>query len=78
MDKVSFFVDGGLGYATGDGIADTMYVGFRPGIKFAVNEKISFVANLSWIGYESVEDTYTNLGLNVGGSDLSFGMYWTF
>ncbi|MBQ7042546.1 MAG: outer membrane beta-barrel protein [Muribaculaceae bacterium] len=78
MDKVSFFVDGGLGYKTGDFEPDQMYVGFRPGIKLAVNDNLGFVAKLGFIGYESIEDVESNYGLNVGGNDLSFGMYWAF
>ena len=35
-------------------------------------------AKLGFIGYESVEDVESNYGINVGGSDLSFGMYWAF
>ena len=68
----------GLGYGTGDFEPDYMYVGFRPGIKLAVNDNLGFVAKLGFIGYESVEDVESNYGINVGGSDLSFGMYWAF
>lgn len=86
MDKVSFFVEGGLGfgsveYADGEWFeksVTTMYVGFRPGMKVAFNDNLGVVAKLGFLGYESVEDSHANYGFNLNGNALSFGMYWAF
>ena len=66
---VSFFVDGGFGIgsaavAVGDGddeevgSAFAFSIGFKPGVKFAVSEKITLVAKLGFLGYEQVKDSY--------------------
>lgn len=87
MGKVSFFVDGGFSYGTteelgADGKAtegvDAFTVGVRPGVKFAVNEKLGLVAKLGYLGYTNVKDSYSAFGFNVSGAALSFGAYWNF
>ena len=87
---VSFFVDGGFGIgsaavAVGDGddeeevgSAFAFSIGFKPGVKFAVSEKITLVAKLGFLGYEQVKDSYSNFGLSVDNNALSLGMYWSF
>lgn len=74
LDAVSFFVDGGLDFEFMDGGND-MWVGLRPGVKFAASDKISFVAQLGSLGYQKSNKSF---GLNINNSALSFGMYWTF
>lgn len=85
---VSFFVDGGVGIgsaavAVGEdneevGSAFAFSIGFKPGVKFAVSEKITLVAKLGFLGYEQVKDSYSNFGLSVDNNALSLGMYWSF
>ena len=87
MDNVSFFVDGGFAFGTKDVMNDitgkkddqtSFKVGVRPGVKFAVNEKLGLVAKLGWLGYETVKDSHDAYGLNVSGAALSFGAYYCF
>lgn len=88
MGNVSFFLDGGFSFGTTEKLdgetgkategQDAFTVGIRPGVKFAVNEKLGLVAKLGWIGYENVKDSYSKFGLNVSGAALSFGAYYCF
>jgi len=91
MGNVSFFLDGGFSFGTKEELVateegkvvategqDAFTVGIRPGVKFAVNEKLGLVAKLGWIGYENVKDSYSKFGLNVSGAALSFGAYYCF
>jgi hypothetical protein len=88
MGNVSFFVDGGFSFGTTEELdpmtgkasegQDAFTIGVRPGVKFAVNEKLGLVAKLGWIGYENVKDSYSAFGFNVSGAALSFGAYYNF
>ncbi len=81
MDKISFFVEGGLGFGStdvGEKTVTSMYVGLRPGMKVAISDNLGFVTKLGFFGYESLEDSYSNYGFNISGNDLSFGVYWAF
>lgn len=82
----SFFVDGGVaigsvGYSNGEWLDESVMaytIGFRPGVKLAVSEKVGLVAKLGFLGWQKVEDSYSSFGLNVNNNALSFGMYWSF
>ena len=82
----SFFVDGGFGvgtsnYANGYKLDDSQtswFVGVRPGIKVALSNKVSLVSHLGWLGYEKVQDSYSNFGFGVDNTAIDFGMYWNF
>lgn len=82
----SFFVDGGVSigsveYSDGNWYDESVMaytIGFRPGVKLAISEKVCFVTKLGFLGYQKVEDSYENYGFNVNNNALSFGMYWSF
>ncbi|MBR5552109.1 MAG: outer membrane beta-barrel protein [Muribaculaceae bacterium] len=83
----SFFVEGGIGIGAtelgidGDILGDSateFYIGFRPGVKVALSEKVGLVAKLGFFGYQHVTDSYSNFGLNINNNSLTFGMYWNF
>jgi hypothetical protein len=86
MGNVSFFVDGGFSFGTTETLVDgkasegqdAFTIGVRPGVKFAVNEKLGLVAKLGWLGYTSVKDSYNAIGINASGAAISFGAYWNF
>ena len=85
-DKVSFFIEGGFGvgyteFADDEFLDDSQiefHIGFRPGVKFEMSDKVGLVAKLGFIGYEKVIDTYEAFGFNVNNNSLSFGMYYNF
>lgn len=80
--KLGFFVDGGFDvgiYKPKHGDSTSVFwIGLRPGLKFAASDKITFVAHLGSLGFRSVQDSYSEFGLNVDNTNLSFGMYWSF
>ncbi len=81
FDKVGFFVDGGVDlgiFKPKNGDSQTsFFVGLRPGVKYAASDKITFVAHLGSFGYKSVQDTYTDFGLNLT-NNIAFGLYYSF
>ena len=83
FDKVNLFVDGTVGYKHEDFAGtktNTFAVGLKPGVAVNLNEKISFVAHVGFLGYENekVKDADKSLntfGVGLDGSNLSFGVY---
>ena len=86
FDKVNLFVDGTVGYQNENyaGVkTNTFGVGLKPGVAVNLNDKLSFVAHVGFLGYENEkvkgDDKSTNsFGLNLNGSNLSFGVYYNF
>ena len=86
FDKVNLFVDGSVGYKHENfaGVkTNTFAVGFKPGVAVNLNDKLSFVAHVGFLGYQNDkvkgDDKSTNtFGLNLDGSNLSFGVYYNF
>ena len=88
LDKVGLFVDGGVEYIHRDikGSYDTnaWNIGLRPGISFTVNDKISLVAHVGFLGYRTQKSDFegaiaTNtFTADIDGNDLSFSVYYNF
>lgn len=87
FDKINLFVDGGLEYVhtkSGDDKNNTFSIGFKPGVAVNLNEKLSFVAHVGFLGYQNSKDDVdgakaaNTFGFNLDGSDLSFGLYYNF
>ena len=86
FDKVNLFVDGTVGYKHENyaGVkTNTFALGFKPGIAVNLNEKLSFVTHVGFLGYENAKvkgaDKATNtFGVGLDGSNLSFGVYYNF
>ena len=84
--SVSLFVDGTVGYEHrygGEEHSDNMQVGFKPGVAVALNDKLSFVAHVGFLGYEHSKDVdskakLNTFGLDLDGNALSFGLYYNF
>jgi hypothetical protein len=59
-------------------------LGVKPGVAVNLNESISFVAHMGFLGYNSEKPDFdgakaTNtVGLSLDGTDLSFGFYYNF
>lgn len=89
-EKVDLFVDGTFYFANvkGDGYKDKDYkanawgIGVRPGVAVALNDKLSFVSTMGFLGYESFKpdgDKATNtFGFDLNSLNLSFGLYYNF
>lgn len=87
FDKVNLFVDGVVDYTHTDFAGDknnTFAVGLKPGVAVNLNEKLSFVAHVGFLGYENSKDDYegakavNTFGVALDGNDLSFGVYYNF
>lgn len=86
FDKVNLFVDGTVGYEynkIGEVKINSFSIGFKPGVAVNLNEKLSFVAHVGFLGYENEkvkgDDKSTNsFGFDLSGNNLSFGVYYNF
>lgn len=86
FDKVNLFVDGGVGYKYENYAGtktNTFSIGVKPGVAVNLNEKLSFVAHVGFLGYQNDKekgaDKSTNtFGVALDGNNLSFGVYYNF
>ncbi|MBO5185524.1 MAG: outer membrane beta-barrel protein [Prevotella sp.] len=79
----SFFVDGGIIFTSYGSDADgsNFGVGLRPGIKFAVSDKVDVVAKTGFLGYSKDNDDLgggSKFGLSIDNTDLSLGVFFNF
>lgn len=87
FSKVNLFIDGGvdLGIGGAHGKCAVEYgIGLRPGIELNLNQKLSLVAHVGFLGYESGNKAARdngcpeNWGLNLNSNNLMFGVYYKF
>ena len=87
FDHVNLFIDGGVGYKHEDYAGmktNTFGIGLKPGVAVNLNEKLSFVAHVGFLGYKYDKDDYegakaaNTFGLDLDGTNLSFGLYYNF
>lgn len=86
-DKVSLFVDGGVDFGIGRAQGSTAVeygIGLRPGISYNINKKLSLVAHVGFLGYQSGNrpakhnGAPENWGLDLNSNNLMFGLYYNF
>ena len=61
--------------------ATTWGIGVRPGVKFAASDKVTFVASVGLLGFQQWKQDKlkeSDLGFNVNGNALQFGLYYSF
>ena len=83
---INTFVDGGVGYGhvyNNENDKDLWSLGFRPGISVNLNEKLSFVAHVGFLGWEQTKDNNSHYkvskwGVEADGNNLTFGLYYNF
>ena len=87
FDKVNLFIDGAVDYTHTDYAGaknNTFGVGLKPGVAVNLNDKLSFVAHVGFLGYQNSKDDYdgakavNTFGVSVDGSNLNFGVYYNF
>lgn len=82
--KVSFFVDGGLGFTTAKDADWTEFaVGLKPGLAVALSDKVSFVSHIGFLGYDVLnpkgdDNNINKFGLDLDGNNITFGLYLNF
>lgn len=79
----SFFADGGIIFDSygSDMKGSTFGVGIRPGVSFAVSEKVNVLAKLGYIGYSKDNDDLgggEKIGLNIDNTNLELGVFFNF
>ena len=81
-DMVNVFIDGGLGFASVKDGGSLFQVGLRPGIALKANDKISFVAHIGFVGFETASpkhgDSSNAFGLELDNNNILFGVYYNF
>ncbi len=87
-NKVSIFIDGCISFsALKDPDLDSSYmswdIGFKPGVKVALTDNLSFLAHLGFLGYRDCDDAIsgavdTGVGFKFSSHDLKFGLYYNF
>lgn len=81
---IDLFVDGGLGYEHqygGEKDTDIFAIGFKPGLAVNLNEKLSFVTHVGFLGYErdEINDVKVNsFGFDLDGTNILFGINYKF
>lgn len=85
LDKVNFFVDGGVEYdylKAGETKINAFGLNVKPGVAVNLNEKVSFVAHIGEIGWSTAKAkggeaiNSVNVGLDLASVD--FGLYFNF
>ena len=80
---VNVFVDGGLAYENAKDLGNFFKVGLKPGVAVNFNDKLSFVAHIGFIGYETFSPkgdgkSSNTVGVDLDGNNITFGLYWNF
>lgn len=85
FSKVNVFLDGGVSYVNVDNAGAKAYgfeVGIKPGVAVNLDEKLSFVAHVGFLGYDYAKAKGADKGVNSFGfsldNSLSFGLYYNF
>ena len=61
--------------------SNNIFVGIKPGISYAFNDKLCVVAHVGFIGYKGYnlgEHTVNKYGLKVDSETVNFGFYYCF
>ena len=86
-DRVSLCVDGGVDFGIGRAKGRTAGedgIGLRPGISYNISQKLSLVAHVGFLGYQSGNrpakhnGAAENWGLDLNSNNLMFGLYYNF
>jgi len=86
LDKVNIFVDGAVDYihtAVDDAKVNGFGIGLKPGVAVNLNDKLSFVSHLGFLGYqyskgnEDGAKAYNTFGFDFD-NNISFGLYYNF
>lgn len=77
----SFFVEGTLSFSSnkmsGSDAVTGFGIGVRPGVKFAISDKVFLVSKLGYLGYQSQKYAFKAFGFNANNS-ISLGMFYNF
>lgn len=81
---VNVFIDGGVALGSFKDYGTEFQLGLKPGVAVNLNDKLSFVAHIGFVGFDSFSykqdgiDNSTNIGVDLDGNNLTFGLYYNF
>ncbi len=83
---VSAFLDGCIGYGhvyNAGNDTDELSFGIKPGLAIKLNNRVSFVTHIGFVGYNHEKDNNTDnkidsWGLSLDGNNIVFGLYYNF
>lgn len=81
---VNVFIDGGVGLASYKDLGTEFQLGLKPGVAVNLNDKLSFVAHFGFVGFDTFSpkpdniDNSTNIGVDLDGNNIMFGLYYNF
>lgn len=87
---VNAFIDGGFGYThfnhahtPGSKSVDAWTAGLKPGVSVNLSKKVSFVAHVGFLGWQSVKEDKADKdahvwGVSLDGNNVTFGVYYNF
>ena len=84
LGKVNLFVDGGLAFPSASKADWTeIAVGFQPGLAVNLNDKLSFVSHIGFLGWDQLnpdgdDNNISKFGLNLDATNITFGLYYNF
>lgn len=86
FDHVNLFVDGTVGYLHENYAGtktNTFGVGLKPGVAVNLNDKLSFVSHIGFLGWDQLnpdgdDNNISKFGLNLDATNITFGLYYNF
>ena len=80
---VNLFVDGGVGFGSVKDYGTEFRLGLTPGVAVNFNDKISFVTHFGFVGFDSFSpkgdgDSSNMIGVDLDGTNITFGLYFSF
>lgn len=80
---VNVFIDGGVGLGSYKDLGTEFQIGLKPGVAVNLNDKLSFVAHIGFVGFDSFSpkgngDSSNVVGVDLDGNNLLFGLYYNF
>ena len=83
---VDAFLDGSIGYGhlyNAGYDTDELSIGIKPGVAVKLNNRLSLVTHIGFVGYAHEKDNNTdtkvdNWGLSLDGNNIVFGLYYNF
>ena len=80
-NMVNVFFDGGLGFASYKDAGSAFQAGISPGVALKASDKISFVAHIGFVGFETYSPkgdgaSSNAFGVNLDGNNITFGIYY--
>lgn len=80
---INLFVDGGVGFSSYKDLGSEFQIGLKPGVAVNLSEKVSFVAHVGFVGFDTFSPkgegkSSNKVGVDLNGNNITFGLYYNF